>query len=243
MHDLFAEEEAFLQRYKSYLESIPEGEGCPRAALEELLGGYARILRQLRTLTKLSDRTTVDLNSARQYLLQKVSRDALTGVYSKGFMIEKMREYAQTGNLGAVFCVMMIDVDFFKKYNDIYGHPMGDVCLKAVACALSECLCEIGGFVARYGGEEFVVVLIDTDESTAYALGDRLLAAVEAKAIPHAQSTVSEHVTISIGSATGVRDIGFCPEDYIEAADRALYQSKQNGRNRITRLKLGDHPL
>lgn len=238
MPDLFAEEESFLQKYKEYLKMIPEGGACEREAMEELVTGYARILRQLRTLTRLSDRTTENLNCAKQELMQKVHFDALTGVCSRRFMNEKMKEYTQAGQGDAVFCFMMADVDFFKKYNDVYGHPVGDICLKTVASALSECICDTGGFVARYGGEEFAIILPHTDEAAARQLGEALLQAVSQKNIPHKQNTAAEHVTVSIGCVTGILRAGCCAEAFIEAADKALYQSKQGGRNRITHLKL-----
>lgn len=243
MCDLFAVEEELLQKYVHYLETIPAGDVCPRAALQELTDGYARVLRQLRTLTKLSDKTTETLHSSKQLLIQKVRYDALTGVYSRHHMNEKLEEYAKTSQAGSLFCFMMVDVDYFKNYNDTYGHPVGDTCLKTVASALSESIFGMNGFVARYGGEEFAVVLPNTDDATVWATADRLLRAVADKRIPHENSSIADHVTVSIGCVTSILHEGYQLAHFIETADQALYQSKLSGRNQVTRVKLKEADL
>lgn len=232
---LFAAEQEFLQKYADYLEAIPPGGSCPREVLQEMVDGYACVLRQLRSITKLSDRTTETLHHSQQELIKRVRFDALTGVYSRGYMGDRLKEYVQSPWQGTAFCFMMVDVDYFKKYNDLYGHPLGDVCLKTVASTLSECISGMEGFVARYGGEEFAVVLPKVDEETARGLADKLLLAVAEKKIPHEDSSVANHVTVSIGCVTGTLHEHCQPKDYIELADKALYQSKFGGRNRVTR--------
>ena len=248
MRDLFDVEERLLQKYKSYLESIPEDGYCAREALDEIVQGYARALRQLRLLTRLSDKTAETLNFDKKELMQKMHHDALTGIYNRRFMDEKLVEILKKAEKSeAQVCFMMADVDFFKKYNDIYGHPMGDICLKAVADALAECVAayvvecgkESEAFVARYGGEEFAVVLPDTSEERARQLGEALLRTVSGKRIPHSHNDAIGHVTISIGAVTGpVLQGARRKGDFIQAADHALYQSKQNGRNQLTNLTL-----
>jgi diguanylate cyclase (GGDEF)-like protein len=133
--------------------------------------------------------------------------------------------------------VMMADVDFFKKFNDTYGHNKGDDCLKAVAQAINKITMRSGDFVARYGGEEFVVVLPGTDEQGAYIIADKILEAIKELNIPHEKHDEGI-VTISIGITTGCPNYRQSWNDYIKKADEALYISKHEGRNRYTFLAL-----
>jgi diguanylate cyclase (GGDEF)-like protein len=133
--------------------------------------------------------------------------------------------------------VFMIDVDYFKKYNDTYGHEQGDVCLRSVARALAGSISRANDFVARYGGEEFVIVLSDTDEAGARAVAQKALENVQRLNMPHANSTVAPFVTVSIGITTGVVAYGQSQEEYLKRADEALYMSKQGGRNQYTFLE------
>jgi diguanylate cyclase (GGDEF)-like protein len=128
----------------------------------------------------------------------------------------------------------MIDIDHFKKYNDTYGHSAGDNCLKAVASALSQCVIRNEDFVARYGGEEFAVILPNTDEKGAQVVAEKMLEKVRRCNIPHSASDIADCVTISIGGTTDVINHLQHGSDYIKAADKALYESKKNGRNRYT---------
>jgi len=129
---------------------------------------------------------------------------------------------------------MMIDIDFFKSYNDHLGHLAGDECLKKVASALSESLRRPADIVARYGGEEFVALLPNTDVKGSALVAEKMRHMVEAANLKHPDSKVSGHVTISLGAAATMPS-GICPPDtLIQAADEAMYQSKQAGRNRIT---------
>lgn len=128
--------------------------------------------------------------------------------------------------------LIMIDIDFFKAHNDTYGHQSGDECLKRVASCLAGALNRPGDLAARYGGEEFVVVLAATHRAGAAAVADALRLRIESLKIPHAGSRVSDWVTISLGVATMV-PFDTSPTALIAAADRALYQAKREGRNRV----------
>jgi diguanylate cyclase (GGDEF)-like protein len=130
----------------------------------------------------------------------------------------------------------MSDVDYFKKYNDMYGHSAGDACLKAVGEALLKCVLRAGDFVVRYGGEEFVIILPYTDDSGACSVARQVLTQIRTLNIPHEKSLVTDHVTISVGITTISPTYTDKGKDYIKRADEALYLSKQKGRNRYTFL-------
>jgi diguanylate cyclase (GGDEF)-like protein len=127
---------------------------------------------------------------------------------------------------------MMIDIDFFKNYNDTYGHNEGDKCLRAVAKALTDGITRSDDFVARYGGEEFVVVLPNTEEGGARLIANKLLENVRDCKIPHTHSVTADHVTVSIGVTTGNVGHTQVGEEYVKRADEMLYKSKNSGRNR-----------
>jgi len=124
-----------------------------------------------------------------------------------------------------------MDVDYFKKYNDQYGHQAGDDCLKRIAKAIEEQLYRPADIVARYGGEEFTVLLPGTDLEGAFLVADRVIESVSIMNIPHAASDITDHVTISIGLATSCEDDLNSMTKIIKRADEALYTAKESGRN------------
>ncbi len=132
-----------------------------------------------------------------------------------------------------MLCVMMVDIDYFKRYNDTYGHMEGDNCLKKIAKVLHDNMYRADDFVARYGGEEFVVVLPNTNETGASLMAARLMESIRNCRIPHKNSDVSEYVTVSIGVVTGMVEYSHSIDTYIKRADELLYESKQSGRNRF----------
>ncbi len=127
--------------------------------------------------------------------------------------------------------VMMIDVDYFKPYNDHYGHGKGDECLVKVASALRSALKRPTDLVARYGGEEFVVLLEQVDDAGASLVAEQLRLAVETLHLPHAYSKVADHITISLGGVIKTPHIALSQEALLKTADDALYQAKKQGRN------------
>jgi diguanylate cyclase (GGDEF)-like protein len=130
----------------------------------------------------------------------------------------------------------MLDIDFFKKYNDTYGHSEGDICLKSIAKVLAASVMRPEDFAARYGGEEFVVVLPNTDENGARVMAEKILKDVRARGIPHIKNEAANCVTVSIGVTTALIDLTFDSDDYIKLAEEALCISKENGRNQYTYL-------
>lgn len=172
----------------------------------------------------------------RNAILQRLSViDGLTGIANRRHFDEILRQEWKRGHREAWnLAVVMIDIDFFKKYNDNYGHQGGDECLKKVASTLSGTLHRPGDFVARYGGEEFVVLLPNTDAEGAAVIAEHMRANIEAQDIAHALSGVAKHVTISLGVASVVPDDGAPPETLVALADSALYKAKAAGRNRYS---------
>lgn len=132
--------------------------------------------------------------------------------------------------LGLILC----DIDFFKQFNDFYGHLTGDDCLRRIAHALSAILRSPYDLFARFGGEEFAAILPYTDEQGAYYTGIRMQAALGLLEIPHHHSAISHQVTMSIGVAAIIPQLDGSPLTLIDEADRRLYWSKERGRNRIT---------
>jgi len=161
--------------------------------------------------------------------------DDLTGVANRRhFDIAIDREARRARRMGTPLSLMMLDIDYFKAYNDHYGHQQGDACLEAVASALSTMQQRPADLFARYGGEEFAVILPDTPGDAAVTMANAMCRKVRDLRIPHQASRSDEHiVTISIGVAS--TDAGHPGEvyDLINAADRALYQAKASGRNRV----------
>jgi diguanylate cyclase (GGDEF)-like protein len=133
--------------------------------------------------------------------------------------------------------LLMVDIDYFKAYNDCYGHLQGDQCLQQVAQILRSCVNRSGDLVARYGGEEFTLVLPQTDVSGAEKIAQQVQNAILEGNIPHERSGVSDRITVSIGIAVVSQVAGTSPKDALRIADKALYEAKQS-RNcyRISRI-------
>jgi diguanylate cyclase (GGDEF)-like protein len=165
--------------------------------------------------------------------------DPLTGIYNRRYLDGSLKKIIKLhSRTGGSLSVLMIDIDNFKKYNDTYGHDAGDDCLGMVAGVLSQCVIRDEDFIARYGGEEFAVVLPNTEENGARLIAERILEKMRECKILHEKSDIAVYVTVSIGVTTGIINHLQHGSDYIKAADKALYESKNNGRNRYTFRKL-----
>jgi diguanylate cyclase (GGDEF)-like protein len=176
-------------------------------------------------------------------------RDALTGIANRRALDDRLdQEWRRATRQRQPLGLLMVDIDHFKRYNDHYGHPQGDDCLRRVAQTLAATVTRTGDLVARYGGEEFVVLLPSSSQETTVALGEKICAAVRVLAIPHVDSDTASQVTVSIGAASATpslppnvtgasaarRALGLpSVEALLARADRALYAAKAAGRNRV----------
>ncbi|MBF0416804.1 MAG: GGDEF domain-containing protein, partial [Magnetococcales bacterium] len=145
-------------------------------------------------------------------------------------------EWNRSQRHGHPFSLLLMDIDFFKMYNDFYGHAQGDVCLRKVADAIARSMPRSMDLAARYGGEEFASVLPETQEAGAHAVAQRILGAVRDLKIPHAHSKAAPFVTLSIGVASMLPSPEMLPLDLIVRADQALYKAKRAGRNQVANL-------
>lgn len=199
-----------------------------QARLRETIAASNRVLEE-RVLKR-----TEELEAANRQLQALSATDGLTGLANRRkFDQDWESEWQRASRHGLPLSIAMLDVDQFKSYNDHYGHQAGDVCLKMLAQTLAHTVQRSGELVARYGGEEFVVILPGQGGAEAYAAMERIRAAVQTLGLPHAKATVAGVVTISIGVASCVPQPGQSPASLIEAADAALYQAKNQGRNKV----------
>lgn len=178
-------------------------------------------------------RNHLELARQRNLLSLHAFVDGLTGVANRRKFEEALdSEWRRCARQDAPLGLIMADVDLFKLYNDNYGHPAGDACLKSVAETLARNLNRGGDLIARYGGEEFVCLLPETDLEGVRATGARLVNAVSELAIPHFKSSVAKSVTISLGGTAAIPHPDFIGPDLVRGADTLLFRAKKEGRNR-----------
>lgn len=193
---------------------------------------YDETGRLVAVVETLRDMTVQKL--AQEELQCMAMRDGLTGVANRRSFDHTLNvEWRRASRESRALSLLMIDVDFFKLYNDTYGHQGGDECLRRVARAMSDVITRSSDEVARYGGEEFAILLLATDLKGACIVAERIRAAVENLAMPHAKSEVADCVTVSIGVSSMVVALHGEQAQLLSAADKALYQAKKDGRNRV----------
>jgi diguanylate cyclase (GGDEF)-like protein len=165
---------------------------------------------------------------------EMAARDGLTRIYNRRMFDERVEQlWHQATREHVRLAMLLVDIDFFKPFNDRYGHQAGDETLRAVAAALSRYARRPLDFTARYGGEEFAVVLYDVDREFVVDLTRRMRMEVEGLDIAHERSTVADRLTVSIGAACVQPVPGRSQEGMIQLADEALYTAKNQGRNRV----------
>jgi len=172
------------------------------------------------------------LKTHTERLNQEATTDALTGAYNRRFFNERYEsEFGRAQRQNSELSLLMIDLDYFKNYNDFYGHVAGDNALIAAVDALQKQLNRPTDVLVRYGGEEFAVILPDTGTEGGQAIAEKLREAVANLNIPHEKSEIADHVTVSIGIATYLPGTPSNTTLVLEAADTALYAAKTAGRN------------
>lgn len=230
--DLFEAETAALARaYKALATNGLPADGY-RPALEDLIRHYERLMRETRRLIARSDRTERELNSANTTLQQlsseldyKAKHDNLTGALNRGAVFERAAHHLKHGALSLI----VLDIDFFKRINDTYGHPAGDAVIRELVARLTGALATVGSAdVGRVGGEEFTVLLPRMDIADAMRLAESVRRAMA----DHPFLCLPEHpVTASFGVSWSEQHGDF--ETAYGYADAALYQAKHHGRNRV----------
>ncbi len=201
--------------------------------LEKLNLSYEQLVMELKQAKEKAEKLANELMKANKKLRDMAFKDGLTGLYNHRYFQELMdRELSRAQRYRRPLALIMIDIDHFKKINDTYGHPQGDVVLRSISRVIRESIRE-SDIAARYGGEEFAIVLPETDLKGAAAAAERIRRKVEAEKIKLNGKEVG--VTISLGVAALERPgKGIKKSDIIDLADKALYKSKTSGRNKIT---------
>jgi diguanylate cyclase (GGDEF)-like protein len=208
-----------------------------RRDLDSLVSANLKLLAQAEEM----DRKNRELTETRRQLehrnrdLERISAlDTLTQIANRRRFDAVLRqEWRRSARDEAPLALVFCDIDYFKHFNDNYGHQAGDECLVRVAQAMEETLNRPADLVARYGGEEFIALLVDTGIEGARMVAERMRARVESLDVEHRASEISSHLTVSLGVASVVPRPAVRPEDLVDLADRALYAAKESGRNRV----------
>jgi diguanylate cyclase (GGDEF)-like protein len=202
------------------------------------VGGIDYITKPIRPpIVKARIRTHLELKESRDLLEELASIDPLTSVANRRRFNDCLdREWQRAQRFHHPLSIAVVDVDFFKKYNDTYGHARGDECLRAVAQALVSAARRPGDLVARCGGEEFALILPETTAAGMKELMKALLSRVSELAIPHHASSCADHVTISIGAVTCSPANHGDAAAVLELADQLLYEAKEAGRNQCVHI-------
>ncbi|KAA0971662.1 diguanylate cyclase [Aureimonas fodinaquatilis] len=185
----------------------------------------------------------VELKRLRDQLAEIAVTDALTGLSNRRRLEQTLKtETSRLSRNEEYLSVIMVDIDFFKQFNDTYGHPAGDRCITMVASAMNRAVKRTSDLPARYGGEEFACVLPGADADMAYSVAREIQQQVRALNIPHQKSDIGPYVTVSMGIATARCLQGMTADMWTHHADSQLYISKSNGRDRITQTTFeADH--
>jgi diguanylate cyclase (GGDEF)-like protein len=231
-HDIFTAEESLLREGETLVASGSFSSPVDRERYERLLAGYRTLLAQTRHMVSISDRMEGELNRASNKFAELSNLDALTGLFNRRWFDEALpKDWKRAVRAGSPVSLAMLDIDHFKLYNDRHGHVEGDVCLRAVGGVLDGALKRPGDWAVRYGGEEFALWLPDTGPEGASLMAEGIRAKVEA--LGEEGAGLRSTVTISIGLVSVVPEHRLPWLDLVRAADRALYEAKAAGRNRV----------
>ncbi len=180
-------------------------------------------------ITELVKQLEIERNTAQENSIT----DSLTGLSNRRYFDDALRrEFSRLKRVGTTLSLIILDVDYFKKFNDSYGHLAGDYCLQQIATTIKTIVEGVPNIVARYGGEEFVVLMPQPEEHEAEELAEKIRKAIEVLNIPHAASQITDYVTVSLGVVTVHNDELSSQDQVVKLADEALYAAKKSGRNR-----------
>lgn len=214
-------------------ERIGRGDLTPQQSSMKLPREFVPLLNAFNRMAERLAERERDLIATNNRLTVMASIDMVSGLANRrGFQSRFDFEWLKARQNGNELSLIMIDVDYFKLFNDTYGHPEGDTCLGKIGETLSAIASQSYGFAARYGGEEFCVLLPNTDSVAALGIAETIRATVQRLAIPHNMSAF-QSVTISAGVATVTPAETTSAQDVIDAADTALYAAKRRGRNNV----------
>lgn len=222
----------FLNRLNSLNEQINKKQLGDHKRIE--LAGNDELSTLANEVDKLMKRMELQVvENLRLYNDSKT--DSLTQIANRKHFDEQLSiEWKQAQRLNSDFSILMLDIDFFKEYNDIYGHLAGDTCLRMLATCVDSVLTRPRDFVARYGGEEFLCVLPETDHDGASKIAHQVCKSICDLKIEHEGSTVSNYITVSVGCYTLNGSSSYSETDVISEVDKLMYESKQSGKNRVT---------
>jgi diguanylate cyclase (GGDEF)-like protein len=246
----FLEKDEYSQlSFQYFRENYPDREFAD--ALEPLAGGMIVPLRtdkgvigallvgstpkpsslaEVQYITRIARFAAISIENAN--LFRQATTDRMTGLYSHHFFEKSLEEEMERARrYKATFSLVMFDIDHFKKFNDTYGHVQGDLIIKEIARLLTQSVRQVD-FPARYGGEEFAVILPSVEGKGALVVAERLRKRVEKHEFPGEHGSL--HVTISVGVAEFDQESTYAASEIVREADKALYQSKEKGRNRVT---------
>jgi diguanylate cyclase (GGDEF)-like protein/PAS domain S-box-containing protein len=192
-----------------------------------------KIEAHLDDLEDMVSKRTLELTSANERLNKLTAIDGLTGIFNRRHFADVLeKEIGRSKRSAEPLSLMLCDVDYFKKYNDTYGHVAGDQCLIEIATTLKNYFNRSEDLVARYGGEEFVVILPNMNSKNALNLANNLVKKIQGEKLPYEASPIGKGVTISVGVVTMHANELSNNSSIIDASDKALYKAKGNGRNR-----------
>jgi len=205
----------------------------------ELTSVESRQFKTMRVLHRLVEISAREIESTNLELDGLARKDSLTGLHNRRMFDEQLeREVKRIGRTGHPLSLIILDVDHFKRYNDGYGHVMGDNCLRAIGQVLLGAAQRSTDLATRYGGEEFAIILADTDYGFAMTLAEDIRQAIENLNIPHHDSPTARRITVSLGVVTACYEQTPNVESIVEPCDQQLYIAKACGRNRVCGINL-----
>lgn len=197
-----------------------------------LLNEYKDLLKQMMKVVKMSDITQLELKTISDNLEIISQKDVLTGLYNRRHFNEAYdREWKSSIRSKTPLSLIMADIDYFKKYNDTYGHLKGDECLTAIAKEINKNAKRPRDVVSRFGGEEFIIISPETDIDGAVFLAKSILKTVKDLNLEHQTSPISKSVTLSIGLVSIIPNVNDNMDLFLKMVDDALYEAKNHGRN------------